>query len=215
MWALAQVKQEKRWVEVATPKQAVVFRHYDGMNPSWQYHSMPASIVGGASTLEAARDDYREALRFFLDTDALPKIAEYVEHEVSHFGVWIRLPLNEPNRRTVLKEVTAQLRPEDQDWFAAHPTAGGDPVVLPGDPDQTISSVLDQITPYDSLILMMLHQGTEGRQAVWLVISGNVATHDNDQPLTSFESLGLTPESPLRELATVAVEQHLSELTVA
>lgn len=196
--------------------QSVVYRHYKDLEPPWQYHSMPESVVGGASTLESARSDYRDALRFSLETETLPKISEYVEYHVPGFGVWVRLPRQQTARHDVIAQVVAQLRPEDRDWFAAHPTAGGDPVILPGDPDQTIAYVLDQITPFDSIILMMVHREKSANlQTVWLVVSGKVTDDEDDAPLTSFESLGLTPESSLRDLATVAVTQHVSRLTLA
>lgn len=200
---------------MAKPTQSVIYRRYHDIEPSWQYHSMPESIVGGASTFEDARADYRDALRFALDSDRLPRISEFVEHEVPDFGVWVRLPREQLRRRAVITQVVAQLRPEDRDWFAAHPTAGGDPVILPGDPDQTLGSVLDQMTPFDSLILYMVHrEASADLKTVWLVVSGKVADDKDDEPVTSFESLGLTPESRLRDLAMVAVTQHVRQLTL-
>lgn len=192
------------------PVQTVVYRLDPAHEPNWQFHSMPESIVGGAKTLDEARSEYRDALKFSLDTDALPAINEYVERQIGDLGIWLRLPIDHPNFDGVLSEAKRQIDADDRDWFFANPTAGGDPVIVTTPPDAPLSSILDQMSVYDSLILAMRYRDRENDQNLFLAFAGAATVSDSDEPLMSFESMGLTPDSPLRDLLSAALKLHVT-----
>jgi hypothetical protein len=104
------------------PVQTVIYRLNMVHDPAWQFHSMPESIVGGGKTLDAARSEYREALKFSLDTQILPTVHEYVEREIGNLGIWLRLPIDHPNFDAVLDQVGRQIAsyPDDHGWFFAN-----------------------------------------------------------------------------------------------
>jgi hypothetical protein len=192
------------------PVQTVIYRHDTEHTPAWQFFSMPDNIVGGGNTLESARDKYVEALKFSLDVAELPKINEYVETEADGLDIWVRTALANPQRETVTIDATRQLeaRPEDRGWFNEHLTAGGYPVVVPGILDDPVSSIFDQMSPFDSLIVWAVYRVPRRASNVWLVMAGNRSA--GDEPLTGLGELGLTENSPLRELVHLAVERELS-----
>jgi hypothetical protein len=193
--------------------QTVIYRLDEAHKPIWQYHSMPESAVGGGNTLNEAREQYRAALRFLLDTDRLPEIHEYVERE-AHLGIWVRTLLKDPNGEAVVREIAGQIAQyprEDLDWFYRSPTAGGDPVVFHGSPNDPLASIFVQITPFDSLILMagLGDGGPKPRQLMWLVIAGLEAERANrDEPPVGLDEFGLTSESPLSEVFAAALRHH-------
>ena len=79
-------------------------------------------------------------------TVPLPEIREYVERE-AHLGIWVRTPMADPNANTVLQVIATQVSqypPEDLDWFYRSPTAGGDPVVFHGGPNDPLASIFQQ-----------------------------------------------------------------------
>ena len=87
---------------MAQPVQTVIYRLNPAHNPAWQFYSLPESVVGGGKTLDEARAEYRDALRFSLDTDALPEIREHIEREIGNLGIWMRLRIDHPNFDGVL-----------------------------------------------------------------------------------------------------------------
>ncbi len=196
------------------PVQTVIYRLNVAHDPAWQFHSMPESIVGGGKTLDEARSEYREALKFSLGAEVLPKVHEYVEKEIGNLGVWLRLPLDHPNFDGMLSQVGRQIAayPDDHGWFFANRTAGGDPVVVTASPDAPLRSVLDQMSIYDRLILVVLHRTPEKAQSVWLALAG-AETDSADEHPTSFASMGLTPDSPLRDLLDAAVKRQLTTVS--
>ena len=103
-----------------------------------------------------------------------------------------------------------QIEPDDREWFLAHPTAGGDPVIVIAMPDAPLRSILDQMTVYDSLILAMRYHGGGSSQNLFLVFAGAATQGVSDEPLMSFDTMGLTPESPLSDLLQVALQRHLT-----
>jgi hypothetical protein len=107
------------------PVQTVIYRHDTEHPRAWQFFSMPDSIVGGSNTLESARAQYREALKFSLDVTELPKINEYVETEADGLDIWVRTALTNPQRETLTIDATRQLKahPEDRGWFNEQLTA--------------------------------------------------------------------------------------------
>jgi hypothetical protein len=80
--------------------------------------------------------------------------------------------------------------------------------VVPGILDDPVSSIFDQMSPFDSLIVWAVYRSTDRVSSVWLVMAGNRSA--GDEPLTSLEALGLTESSPLRELVHLAVERGLN-----
>ena len=198
---------------MATPPQTVIYRLDDRHKPEWQFHSMPESAVGGGNTLDEARKEYRDALRFLLDTDQLPEIREYIERE-AHLGIWARTLLTDPQGQAVVQEIGAQIAsypPEDLDgFFYRNPTAGGDPVVFHGEPNDPLVSIFRQMTPFDSLILMagVGDGGPVPQKVIWLVIAGPESSVDRDESLPGLGEVGLTPESPLSEVFAVVWKHY-------
>jgi hypothetical protein len=200
---------------MAQAAQVVIYRLNPVYDPAWQFYSMPESIIGGGKTLDEARSEYRDALTFSLDTDALPEIHEYVEREIAGLGIWLRLPVDHPNFDGVLSQVGRQIYPEDHDFFFANPTAGGDPVVVTAPADAPLRSILEQMSVNDSLILAMIRSAPERVQTMWLALTGGEVGHDAEQPPTSFPSMGLTPDSPLRDLLEAALTHHVNTVSAS
>ena len=171
---------------------------------------MPESVVGGGNTLKSARAQYRDALSFALDADRLPPIREHLEAEVDGLGIWVRTVLADPQSERLASAATGELlsHPDDHAWFYDHRTAGGYPVIIPGDPDAPISTIFDQMSPFDSLVVWALHRSAEKVSNVWLVMAGNQA--EGDEPLTGLAELSLSENSPLKDLVRISVEQQLN-----
>lgn len=192
--------------------QTVIYRLDATHKPKWQFHSMPESAVGGGDSLDEAREQYRDALRFLLDTDELPEIKEYVEKE-AHLGVWVRTWLGDPNGDALVREIGRQISsypPEDLDgFFYRNPSAGGDPVVFHGGPSDPLSSIFQQMTPFDSLILVggIGDRGLQTKSLIWIVIEGPKADLGNEPPV-GLDELELTPDSTLGEVFAVARRLH-------
>ncbi|MGV0606297.1 hypothetical protein [Mycolicibacterium sp. XJ1904] len=197
------------------PVQIVIYRLDPAHDPAWQFYSMPESIVGGGNTLDDVRAEYRDALAFSLDSDALPEIREYIEREIGNLGVWMRLPIDHPNFEGVLSQAERQItgHPDDRDWFFANTTAGGDPVIVTASADAPLSSILDQMTVYDTLILAMLRRAEGNVQNIFLSLAGAETVGEADEPPTTFGSMGLTPESPLRDLLAAAIKHHVNKIS--
>jgi hypothetical protein len=197
------------------PTQSVIYRLDRAHDPAWQFYSMPESIVGGGKALDDVRAEYRDALAFSLDSPALPEIREYIEGEIGSLGIWLRLPIDHPNVDGVFEQVGRQIAayPEDRDWFFANTTAGGDPVIVTAPADAPLSSILDQMTTYDTLILVMLRRVEGTVQNVFLSLAGAETVEGMDEPPTSFGSMGLTPDSPLRDLLAAALRHHVNKIS--
>lgn len=146
------------------PAQNVVYRLDEAHDPAWQFHSMPESI-GGGQTLDDALSTWMPCA-FSLETDDLPIICEYVEREIGNLGIWLRIPVGQGDYDELLRDAGRQIDPVDRDWFLEYPTAGGDPVIVNTLPDSPLSSLLEQMSVYDSLILAMRYHG--GGQAEFL-----------------------------------------------
>lgn len=195
---------------MAQSPQIVIYRPAEDQEPTWQFYSMPMSIVGGGRTLEEARKQYFEAFNFALEeSDYQPEVVrEYVEREIQSLGIWIRTPLDLPTADRSFTQVASQIvqyPDEDREWFYRHITAGGDPVVVPSFADAPLSSIYDQMTPYDSLIVVMGTHDGENLRFAWIVINGMASERTDDDASTQLESLGLTPTSSLGEVLAGAL----------
>jgi hypothetical protein len=195
------------------PMQTVIYRFDPAHDPAWQFYSMPESIVGGAKTLTEARDEYRAALRFALGTDDVPAIQQYIEREIGDLGIWLRMPVGQGDYDVILREAERQIEPDDREWFLSYPTAGGDPVIVNAQPEAPLSSILDQMTVHDSLILAMRCDGPDGQQNIFLVFAGAATEDASDEPLMSFESMGLTADSQLHELLEAALKLQVKTVS--
>lgn len=200
---------------MAQPVQTVVYRFTPAHDPAWQFYSMPESIVGGGKTLKEARAEYQDALRFSLDVRTLPNVREYIEREIGNLGIWMRLPIDHPNFDGVVQEMHRQIEahPDGRPWFFENSAAGGDPVIVTAAAESPLSSILDQMTIHDSLILAMLYRPTpEKVQNVWLALTGAENEAGNVVPPTSLAALGLTADSPVQDLLNAALKHEVKQV---
>ncbi|GAB17683.1 hypothetical protein GOEFS_036_01220 [Gordonia effusa NBRC 100432] len=189
-------------------QQVVVYRSCTTDGPRWQFYSMPESIVGGADDLNAAREQYRDALAFSLDvpTNTLPEIRELIEHEASEgTNIWIRGGLNSPTYKTALKFLTAYVQsqpPDHVDWFFEQPAASGDVIIAPVEFDDTLRTITSQMTAFDSVWAVAQGTHSDGSDMlVWLALGGSKAASGGSEQV-NLADLGLTPDSPMVDVFT-------------
>ena len=139
----------------------VIFTYDGDYQPQWQYYSMPHSCIGGGDSPEAARSSYRDSLAFQLQVDVaeLPTIREHIEIE-AYDGVYVRYASGSPLRARGAKLVADLLRTPFYDRqlqvsLHSSTTAAGYPVIVIAEPDDSISSVVSQMTDQDSLWLAL------------------------------------------------------------
>ena len=136
----------------------VVYSYDPDDRPAIHYHSIPSSCAGGAGTLGEARSSYRSQLTGLLNVsrDELPAVIEHLEAVVA--GTWVRTRVGAVHRdrfsdrmflQTLLSPGLAQdeLR-SDLDGASRR---GIRPVIVIVEPDDTLGSVLDQMTVRDAL----------------------------------------------------------------
>lgn len=198
-------------------RQVVVLRFCKGLRPAWQFYSMPESVVGGGDTIDEARLRYRDGLAFALelsDLKKLPPITEYVERETSPGSqVWVRIDSNSTNGKETFRAIASNFEAmpeEDREWIKESLAASGDTIILPVQPRDSLRNVLEQITPYDSVVLVALAEDpdTKNRMLMWQPVDGNSA----QQPASGEESVGmsdagLTPESPISDVFQVGMTE--------
>lgn len=136
----------------------VVYSYDPDDRPAIHYHSIPSSCAGGAGTLGEARSSYRSQLTGLLNVsrDELPAVIEHLEAVVA--GTWVRTRVGAVHRDRFSDRMFLQtlLSPgQGQDELRAHLDRargrGVSPVVVIVEPDDTLGSVLDQMTPRDAL----------------------------------------------------------------
>lgn len=172
----------------------VVYSYAPGYQPAIQYHSIPSSCTGGADTLDEARSSYRTQVAGLLNVDRheLPPAIEHLEAVVA--GMWVRTKVGAIHRGRDADRMFLQIllsRGQAQDELRAHldaATAAGDaPVVVIVEPDDTLGTVLDQMTAHDALLVAYSDiQNTVG----WIALYGAQADASNHVAHT-FENPGL------------------------
>lgn len=202
---------------MASTGQAVIYRFDPAHEPQWQFHSMPESIVGGGDTLDSARAEYQAALEFTLNTNDLPVVREYIEREIGNLGIWLRIPVGQGDHDALLEDAERRIDPNDREWFYAHPTAGGEPVIVNAVPTDPLRVLLEQMTVHDSLVVALRRHGGKKTQNVYLVIAGTATDEHtrSGEPLVDFESLGLTADSPISDLVEAALKNHIKAVALA
>jgi hypothetical protein len=180
--------------EAAAVVENVVYSYDPGYQPAIRYHSIPSSCTGGADTLNEARSSYRSQVAGLLNVDRheLPSVIEHLEAVVA--GMWVRTKVGAIHRDRDTDRMFLQIllsRGQAQDELRAHldsATAAGDaPVVVIVEPDDTLGTVLDQMTAHDALLVAYSDiQNTVG----WIAIYGAQADAANHVAHT-FEHAGL------------------------
>jgi hypothetical protein len=164
----------------------VVYRYQPENQPALRYHAIPSGCAGGAEDLGAARSAYRSDLTalFGVERHDLPRVVEHLEAVVE--GMWVRTKVGAVHRdnagdRMFLQTLLAPGRVQD-DLRAQLELAAGrgmDPVVVIVEPADTVGSVLDQMTPHDTVLLAYSDiEATVG----WAVVHGPEAAGHQDIP---------------------------------
>jgi hypothetical protein len=164
----------------------VVYRYQSVDQPAIRYHAIPSACAGSAEDLGAARSAYRGDLTALLDVDRrdLPPVIEHLEAVVE--GMWVRTRVGAVHRdhtadRMFLQTLLAPGRAQD-DLRAQLELAAGremDPVVVIVESADTVGSVLDQMTPRDTVAVTY----SDIQTAVgWAVIYGPEAAGHQDIP---------------------------------
>ena len=119
-----------------------------------RYHSIPPSCAGAANTLADARASYRADLTGLLHVGKreLPPVTEHVETVVH--GMLVREKVGAVHRdhaadRMFLQTLLADGQAQDElrAYLDRACGAGVEPVVVLAEPQDTVGSVLDQMTP--------------------------------------------------------------------
>ena len=140
----------------------VVYRYDPKGTPcTITYRSLPHACTGGANTLDDARRSYRSEMASLLGVGRheLPPVAEHLEAVVA--GMWVRAKVGALHRdprsdRMFLQTVLSE--GHDQEELRAHyenaVRTGARAVLVIVEPDDTIGSVLDQMTADDALLVV-------------------------------------------------------------
>lgn len=164
----------------------VVYRYHPDAHPSLYYHAIPSGCSGSAEDLAAARSAYRSDLTRLRNVERhdLPPVIEYLEAVVD--GMWVRTRVGAVYRDHTGDRMFLQtlLDPgQSQDDLRAQVELAGDrgldPVVVIVESADTVGSVLDQITPRDTVVVA--YADTESKVG-WAVIYGPEAAGRQDIP---------------------------------
>ncbi|CAN5756275.1 hypothetical protein BH09ACT7_BH09ACT7_18120 [soil metagenome] len=164
----------------------VVHRYHSDDQPAIRYHAIPSGCAGSAEDLSAARSAYRGDLTALLNVGRhdLPPVVEHLEAVVE--GMWVRTKVGAVHRdhtgdRMFLQTLLAPGRVQD-DLRAQLELAAGrglDPVVVIVEPADSVGSVLDQMTPRDTVVLAY----SDAQTGVgWALIYGPEAAGHQDIP---------------------------------
>jgi hypothetical protein len=164
----------------------VVYRYHPDDHPAIYYHAVPSACAGSAEDLGAARSAYRADLTGLLHVDRheLPHVIEHLEAVVE--GIWVRTRVGAVYRdhtgdRMFLQTLLAPGRVQE-DLRAQLELAAGrglDPVVVIVERTDAVGSVLDQMTPRDTVVVAY----SDAENAVgWAIIYGPEAEGRQDIP---------------------------------
>lgn len=152
----------------------VIYSYDPAYQPEYQFFSMPSACIGGASTLDEARNAYLSDVAALLMTPC-SKLPRPVEHlEVATSGVWLRDTLDSTwPRSQTRRQVEAALLLDDRDGivpFGLRTThsAGGMPIIVITDPRDSVASILNQMTTFDALWIVYAADG----QLHWVALCG-------------------------------------------
>jgi hypothetical protein len=154
----------------------VIYSYDPTFQPEYQYFSIPSACIGGASNLDEARAAYRSDLAELLNLGQrdLPHAVEHLEIAVA--DVWLRsdIPSNAPSRsqtRRLVETCLAQHDTAERLGFELCPARNidGMPVVVVVEPRDTLASVFNQMTAFDTLWIVYT---ADERHLNWLVLCG-------------------------------------------
>jgi hypothetical protein len=164
----------------------VVYRYHPEDQPAVRYHAIPSGCAGGADDLNAARSSYRSGLTALLGVDRheLPPVIEHLEAVVDR--MWVRTRIGAVHRdhhadRMFLQTLLAPGAAQEQlrANLALATDRGEEPVVVLVEPTDTVASVVDQMTPRDTVVVAFSDlEATAG----WAVIYGPEAAGRQDIP---------------------------------
>ena len=169
----------------------VVYRYDPDGSPTVGYHAIPSLCAGGASTLGEARASHRDSRARLLNCARreLPSVIEHLEGEVA--GMWVRTRIGAVHRDPVSDRMFLQIllspgtaQDELRDALESVTGRGAAPVVLIVESDDTVGSVLDQMTPQDTFLVTFCDSTNaigwivahgpevEGGEGIWLTRNG-------------------------------------------
>ncbi len=164
----------------------VVYRYQPQSDPAIYYHGIPSGCVGSGADLGEVRAAYRRALTEMLHRDRyeLPPLTEHLEAVVD--GIWVRSRVGAVHRdhtgdRMFLQALLAPGRAQD-DLRAQLELAAGRglaPVVVIVESSDAVGTVLDQMTPRDTVVVAFSDPETT---VGWTVIYGPEAEGRQDIP---------------------------------
>jgi hypothetical protein len=171
----------------ATTPDHVIYRYDPLRTPCLTYHSIPGGLTGGAKTLAEARESYRQDVTELerIQRQGVPPAVEHLETALA--GTWVRAKVAAAHRDpssdqmfllTLLSEGSAQ--DELRASLSRAASLGFNPVVVVVDPDETVSAVLDQTRPDDTLFVV--HSDAENTLR-WIAIHGPDAAGSRRAPL--------------------------------
>jgi hypothetical protein len=164
----------------------VVYRYQPDGQPAVSYRGIPSGRTGGGGDLTAARASYRSDLTRLLHVDRhqLPPVIEHLEAVVH--GMWVRTRIGAVHRdhsadRMFLQTLLAPGQSQEQlrAALARDAERGLDPVVVIVEPEDTVASVLEQMTPRDTVVVAYSDAEME---VGWAVIYGPEADGRQDIP---------------------------------
>jgi hypothetical protein len=169
-----------------TVAENIVYSYEPDGEPAIHYHAIPSACTGAADTLSEARSAYRSELAAVLDVQRseLPPVVEHVEAVVG--GMWVRTRIGAVYRdfradRMLLQTLLAQGPAQEE--VRAHVDAaaclGAEPVVVLVERDDTVGTVLDQMTPRDAVVVTY---SDEVDDVGWAAIYGPEAQGLHDIP---------------------------------
>ncbi len=167
-------------------KENVVYRYDPRDHLAIRYHAIPSACRGSAENLGAARSSYRNDLIELLHVDRheLPRVIEHVEAAV--YGMWVRSRVGAVHRdhhadRMFLQTLRGPGNAQDalRAEVAMATQRGLQPVVIIVEPTDTVGSVLDQMTPHDTVVVAC---SDIDAAVAWAVIYGPKADSRQDIP---------------------------------